>query len=109
MDVGNLAQMMKREMYITSSIEKEVEKDVKVDATPDPPQMVYGKTRDIMDDYADRGATLDASFVPWLNANFHRVYDITSAKKWYRAIRGKTPVIDKAAESYDVTESFTFK
>ncbi len=109
LDVGNLAQMMKRGMRITSSLEKEAEKDVKVGDAPEPIKSVYGKTRDIMDDYTGRGATLDASFVPWLNANFHRVYDITSAKKLYRAIRGKRPVIDKAVESYDVTESFTFK
>ena len=109
MDVGNLAQMMKRGMHITSSIEKEAEKDVTVGATPEPTETVYGKTSDILDDYADRGATWDASFVPWLNANFHRVYDMASAKKWYRAIRGKRPVADKAVESYDVSESFVFK
>ena len=108
MDVGNLAQMMKRGMSITPSLEKEAEKDVKVGATPEPIKSVYGTTSEIMVDYAGRGATLDASFVPWLNANFHRVYDITSAKKLYRTIRGKRPVIDKAVESYDVTESFTF-
>jgi hypothetical protein len=109
LDVGNLAQMMKRGMRITSSLEKEVEKDVKVGATPEPIESVYGKTREILDDYIDRGAKWDASFVPWLNTNFHRVYDLASAKKWYRDIRKKKPVVDKAAESYDISESFVFK
>jgi hypothetical protein len=98
MDVGNLAQLMRRTWNITSSVEKEQKKDVAQGI-----EVVYGKTRDI------RGPAWDATFLPWLDENFHRVHDLKRAKELYRNIRGKPPA-QSSSPALDInTDSFVFK
>jgi len=101
MDVGNLAQFMKRGLHITSSLEKEAERDRKQGATPEPTEVVYGRTNEITDRSVYNPTTSDDLF--------YRVDRMSRAKELYRDIRGKRPLPSSdTAAAYVAPQPFVF-